>query len=574
MRAAIVLLFALVLGSCWDPCERTCCPTGVVIDARELHFEGAPCEGESCSVTIVGSTATVPSLLPGDHALALDPGASVAWTWMLAGAGTGTSIAMSFRCDEGGDLRFVANGFDAVRMGATRDWRRQLWPLVPPSGTFTSVEAARMGRFTTTLRVENAGRARCALDWVRTVAAARVCSGLRTACDRSAFGPPLSVCDGVCVDTSSDPSHCGGCDLPCGSGSRCVAGACVGPDDGCSGGCAQRECGSNRCGTASCGDCGPDRYCLQTGDTTTCAERAADAGRTDVIVRDAGPPVPPVLGQRCDDDSQCRHPTADLVCADSPGGRVCTSRVACDPLRFTPPCLGLGSTCVVADPFGSPPTGLCTRSCVPSQSADAGLACPGGGVCTANLLNLPIDRFNLPGCVAFCHDDPDCAGATPDGGTSRDGGTPFCNRHTGRCVASPPSALAGADGTACDPTRAAAGDNPCRGLCLGIRGAPAAHGLCASLVDLRTTRTCAGARVQLVTASRDDLGVCMVARCDDNRECGPGLVCVHPEDDTTPLGVRTDLPATCGYATTRQPVGRPYDGGVAVDGGMDASVMD
>ncbi len=42
--------------------------------------------------------------------------------------------------------------------------------------------------------------------------------------------PPGSVlCNGVCVDTSIDPKHCGGCGSACGPGMTCVSGVCACP---------------------------------------------------------------------------------------------------------------------------------------------------------------------------------------------------------------------------------------------------------------------------------------------------------------------------------------------------------
>ncbi|MEO8701374.1 MAG: hypothetical protein ABI867_15105 [Kofleriaceae bacterium] len=45
-----------------------------------------------------------------------------------------------------------------------------------------------------------------------------------------AAGPAEQVCDGACVDTSTDPDHCGDCTTACtGAQSACSAGACVAP---------------------------------------------------------------------------------------------------------------------------------------------------------------------------------------------------------------------------------------------------------------------------------------------------------------------------------------------------------
>src|SRR5262245_56479330 len=43
-------------------------------------------------------------------------------------------------------------------------------------------------------------------------------------------GPAEMACGGTCVDTSSDPGHCGNCTTVCGSGTpSCAGGECVAP---------------------------------------------------------------------------------------------------------------------------------------------------------------------------------------------------------------------------------------------------------------------------------------------------------------------------------------------------------
>ena len=43
--------------------------------------------------------------------------------------------------------------------------------------------------------------------------------------DAAICGAPRMVCDDECVDTRSDPTHCGGCDSPCTGGLGCDDGA-------------------------------------------------------------------------------------------------------------------------------------------------------------------------------------------------------------------------------------------------------------------------------------------------------------------------------------------------------------
>ncbi|MCC7539677.1 MAG: hypothetical protein IT379_25870 [Deltaproteobacteria bacterium] len=60
------------------------------------------------------------------------------------------------------------------------------------------------------------------------------CNGLDDDCDglvdddgACTCAAPLERCADACVDTGTDPDHCGGCDMPCASGETCDARACV-----------------------------------------------------------------------------------------------------------------------------------------------------------------------------------------------------------------------------------------------------------------------------------------------------------------------------------------------------------
>lgn len=93
--------------------------------------------------------------------------------------------------------------------------------------------------------------------------------------------PPLELCDGACVDTRYDPTHCGGCGLACGAGEVCSVGQCGGE---CIGGTTQ--CG-DRCvdimlDPAHCGGCDqacdPGEVCSAGSCGTDCQGGTQDCG--------------------------------------------------------------------------------------------------------------------------------------------------------------------------------------------------------------------------------------------------------------------------------------------------------
>jgi hypothetical protein len=72
------------------------------------------------------------------------------------------------------------------------------------------------------------------------------------------------LCDGRCVDPSSDADHCGACGDACAAEEMCDAGACVPVCHGftCGGRCIDIMSDPENCG--DCGySCGPEAVCLQ-----------------------------------------------------------------------------------------------------------------------------------------------------------------------------------------------------------------------------------------------------------------------------------------------------------------------
>lgn len=81
-------------------------------------------------------------------------------------------------------------------------------------------------------------------------------------------------CGGRCVDTSTDPSHCGGCNMACPVGEECVGGQCQCPagTSRCSGVCI-----NTATDPANCGGCGGqcDEFQICVGGECECPEGLA-----------------------------------------------------------------------------------------------------------------------------------------------------------------------------------------------------------------------------------------------------------------------------------------------------------
>jgi hypothetical protein len=106
------------------------------------------------------------------------------------------------------------------------------------------------------------------------------CGGCGLACDpgmvcnegacASTCSSGLENCLGACVDLQTDPRHCGLCGRACADREECRAGSCA-----CVPACGGRECGDDGCG-GSCGDCPAGSSCGADG---RCACVPACGGR-------------------------------------------------------------------------------------------------------------------------------------------------------------------------------------------------------------------------------------------------------------------------------------------------------
>jgi hypothetical protein len=113
------------------------------------------------------------------------------------------------------------------------------------------------------------------------------CGGAGTACSEDSLCQTMHICregacrpcvdcGGICVETDSDPQHCGGCNMPVGANQECVNGQPV-----CAGQGFEQcgdECVSTETSLQHCGGC--NRPCAASCLAGTCVELASMEGGT------------------------------------------------------------------------------------------------------------------------------------------------------------------------------------------------------------------------------------------------------------------------------------------------------
>jgi hypothetical protein len=234
-------------------------------------------------------------------------------------------------------------------------------------------------------------------------------------------------CDGVCVDTTGDPLHCGDCPTACATGEVCFESACT-PWD-----CREQPCpGLSYCelstGTCIAGcafteQCGPNEECALDSHSCECesnAHRCAGACSPDTSVETCGDRCEPCPGD----------PHGDPICANE------TCSLACDP--GTKLCGGRCAECPSGTSFGCD-----GDQCVPNNCAAGSLLCDG------TCVDCPI------GTDFTC-----AAGACV--ATSCPGGYELCG---GSCAACPDATETACDGAACIAVACPAGEVTCATGC-------------------------------------------------------------------------------------------------------------
>ena len=213
---------------------------------------------------------------------------------------------------------------------------------------------------------------------------------------------PLSDCSGACVDTSNDPAHCGGCDSPCGTGEHCTSGTCTGagcpsPFIDCSGTCTDINTDSEHCGGCTT-TCDPGEKCNGAGVCDlTCQDGFIDCGGTCID--------PNTNDTYCGASGDCLTTNAGTTCGD---GEKCNGAGVCA-LSCQSGLIECGSTCI--DPTSNETYCGATGDCL---NANAGTSCSNGQICSGSAC-VPTCSAGLVLCGQSCIDpdfDPAHCGVT------------------------------------------------------------------------------------------------------------------------------------------------------------------
>lgn len=223
-------------------------------------------------------------------------------------------------------------------------------------------------------------------------------------------GPGITLCGSSCVDTSLDPSHCGGCDEACAPGEVCSAGtcalACAGGTTDCGGSCVDLQTSWKHCGgcdeACALGEVCSEGQCALScgGGTTQCGDVCAD---TQTDPKNCG-----ACGEACAPGEVC----AGGACAGLCDGGLIQCGNACVDTQTDPNnCGGCGNAC---EPGATCAKGSCAFCDGSKEDCDGdgwlvaeGDCCDAPGPC-------PAPELVNPGAIEIVGNgvDDNCNGAT------------------------------------------------------------------------------------------------------------------------------------------------------------------
>lgn len=195
-------------------------------------------------------------------------------------------------------------------------------------------------------------------------------------------------CEGMCVDTSSDPASCGACGVACGVGQACVAGRCE-----CQNGLAAcgAECVDLATDRSHCGACGAscgDLFCAGGSCVGACPAGTTDCGGSCVDLATSLAHCGS-CGEACGAGESCRSGRCSCAEGLTDCGAGCVD-LARDPMS----CGGCGIACLEG---GQCVAGTC--------------ACPAGlDQCGGACVDTALDPAHCGACGQACAAGEGCAG--------------------------------------------------------------------------------------------------------------------------------------------------------------------
>ncbi len=334
-------------------------------------------------------------------------------------------------------------------------------------------------------RGEATGASARVVAWAALAACAFVasCTVDPAPSDAGACPDDRIVCDGTCVDTATDPQHCGHCGARCAPGEGCVEGRCTECPAGfanCDGdrsnGCeTARETDTHNCG--ACGNACPAGVACVEGRCACPAELVGCRGRCVDMSSDAHHCG--ACGHACPVGGTCS--AGECTC---PAGRAACQGECVDTSSDARHCGVCGNRCALDEECHA---GQCVVPCRAGAS-DCGDAC----------VDLQTDPSNCGACRQACTEAERCVR----------GACVPCPTGTGRCRRS----------RTCEPvTEDPANCGACGRACGGAERCEA--GVC---VPCPTGSARCGGVCLDVTSDRDHCGACD-SRCAATEHCVGGV---------------------------------------------------